>query len=232
MYWTEDDQADAHQTSDDIVDLLFSIDCRSIPVDHAFILATELTRALPWISEEPQIAIHAIHVAGSQNGWERPEHRADNALMVSRRTKLRIRAPSSRADELLQGLNGVRLDLQGHPLTVGEGKSKRLSAETTLFARYLAATSDADSVLDEDRFLESAARELAAMNIKIRKALCGKATPLAISNGLLMTRSLLLSGLSKDESLRLQRSGLGPHRLMGCGIFIPHKGIEPVKSEH
>ncbi|MBV5275414.1 MAG: type I-MYXAN CRISPR-associated protein Cas6/Cmx6, partial [Lamprocystis purpurea] len=47
-------------------------------------------------------------------------------------------------------------------------------------------------------------------------------------NGAITTRSLLLAGLKPDESLRLQQQGLGLHRLMGCGIFIPHKGIDAV----
>ncbi|NCA73146.1 MAG: type I-MYXAN CRISPR-associated protein Cas6/Cmx6, partial [Sphingobacteriia bacterium] len=36
--------------------------------------------------------------------------------------------------------------------------------------------------------------------------------------------------LTREESIRLQREGLGPHRGLGCGLFIPHKGIDPVKS--
>ena len=32
------------------------------------------------------------------------------------------------------------------------------------------------------------------------------------------------------EPVRLQQHGLGPHRAMGCGIFIPHKGIDAVKQ--
>jgi CRISPR/Cas system CSM-associated protein Csm4 (group 5 of RAMP superfamily) len=38
----------------------------------------------------------------------------------------------------------------------------------------------------------------------------------------------MLADLKPEESLRLQQQGLGPHRLMGCGIFIPHKGIDAV----
>jgi CRISPR/Cas system CSM-associated protein Csm4 (group 5 of RAMP superfamily) len=40
----------------------------------------------------------------------------------------------------------------------------------------------------------------------------------------------MLASLTPDESLRLQQHGLGPHRTMGCGIFIPHKGIDAVKK--
>jgi hypothetical protein len=40
----------------------------------------------------------------------------------------------------------------------------------------------------------------------------------------------MLADLSTDESIRLQQQGLGPRRLMGCGIFIPHKGIDAVSK--
>jgi hypothetical protein len=39
------------------------------------------------------------------------------------------------------------------------------------------------------------------------------------------TRSLMLADLTVEESVRLQQSGLGPLRQLGCGLFLPHKGI-------
>jgi hypothetical protein len=66
------------------------------------------------------------------------------------------------------------------------------------------------------------------MDIRVRKALCGKTTALAAPDGPIETRSLMLADLTPEESLRLQQQGLGPHRAMGCGLFIPHKGIAAV----
>jgi len=40
----------------------------------------------------------------------------------------------------------------------------------------------------------------------------------------------MLAELSLEESVRLQQRGLGSHRSMGCGIFLPHKGISAVKN--
>jgi len=68
------------------------------------------------------------------------------------------------------------------------------------------------------------------MNIRVRKAVCGRTNRLATPEGLISTRSLMLAGLTQDESIRLQQRGLGHHPLLGCGIFIPHKGIDSVKS--
>ncbi|MBK1723190.1 type I-MYXAN CRISPR-associated protein Cas6/Cmx6 [Thiocystis violacea] len=230
MFWYEDETTEDSNGAEEIVDILFSIECKRIPVDHAYLLSAAIQSAIPWIAREPLIGIHSIHVAGSQNGWERPEHGPDSLLMVSRRTKLCIRAPKARADELLAALPGVQLEVAGNGIALGSGKIKPLSTETTLFTRYLATGADSEPELTEAHFLELAARALTEMDIKIRKALCGKATRLQGPNGPIHTRSLMLSGLTKDESMRLQQLGLGPHRLMGCGIFIPHKGIDSVKK--
>lgn len=230
MFWHEDKNPDAVQIPDDIVDLLFAIDCKSIPVDHAHLLSTGLQTALPWLAQEPQIGLHTIHGAGSQNGWQRPAHGGDTELLLSRRTKLIIRAPKTRIADLLQQLPGVTLNLAGHLLTIGAGKIRSLTKEATLLARHVVTGDCTAENADEQEFLAAAARELATLGIPIRKALCGKATALATPSGVIQTRSLLLAALTAEESIQLQQHGLGTHRLLGCGIFIPHKGIESVKN--
>lgn len=226
MFWREDDSDKPFQVPDDVVDVRFDIDCRHLPVDHSYALYAALKDALPWLAGDPTIGVHSVHVAGSQNGWERPEHGSDQHLVVSRRTKLTVRVSKERVDSLMEQLSGTTLDISGCPMTIGQGKIRPLSKEATLFARYV-VTGPADS---EEQFLSWAADELGAIDIRLRKALCGKDTPLATPGGTIRTRSLMLADLSQEDSVRLQQIGLGPHREMGCGIFIPHKGIDSVKK--
>jgi hypothetical protein len=40
--------------------------------------------------------------------------------------------------------------------------------------------------------------------------------------------SLMLDGLSPAASLRVLESGLGRHRRLGCGVFVPHKSSAAV----
>ena len=42
------------------------------------------------------------------------------------------------------------------------------------------------------------------------------------------TFSMMLHALVPEQSLRLQQHGLGPHRLLGCGLFVPHKSAAAV----
>jgi CRISPR-associated protein Cas6 len=226
MFWQESDQDSQPRVPDNVVDVLFSLQCKSLPVDHAHALSQALLAAVPWLAEEPQAAVHTIHVAGSQNGWERPPHDSEQRLLPSRRTKLGVRIPRARMQALKRALEGRVLEVADETLSLGTGKERPLSAETTLFARYIVAQAGED----EDQFLRRIATELAPRGVKLRKALCGKTQPLATPEGPLYTRSLMLADLSLEESFELQQHGIGEHRTMGCGIFLPHKGIEAVGS--
>jgi hypothetical protein len=38
----------------------------------------------------------------------------------------------------------------------------------------------------------------------------------------------MIADLKTDESLALQQFGLGEGRKLGCGLFLPHRGIDAV----
>ena len=57
----------------DIVDVVFAISGRSLPVDHAYALSQAIATALPWFADEPGAGLHTIHGAASGSGWMRPE---------------------------------------------------------------------------------------------------------------------------------------------------------------
>ena len=72
MFWQEDEKPSEFQIRDDIVDLVFDIRCRELPVDHALDLAEALKAHLPELEHDGRLGVHSVHLAGSQNGWERP----------------------------------------------------------------------------------------------------------------------------------------------------------------
>lgn len=226
MFWQEEEDRDERRIIPDaVMDLCFQMNCRHLPVDHAYALSTALRQALPWLDGEPQAAIHLIYAAGSQNGWMRPRHSPDELLHLSHRAKLTLRLPRSRIADA-ERLTGTTLDIAGHPLTLGKAQPRLLSKLGTLFARHIVC----DPEQREEAFLQETARELAALGVHIRKALCGMDISLYTPDGPLFTRSLMLADLPFAESIRLQQQGIGQHRLMGCGIFIPHKDIDPVNK--
>ena len=56
----------------------------------------------------------------------------------------------------------------------------------------------------------------------------GRAQHLAAIAGPVHGYSLMLHGLKRAESVSIQETGLGLHRLLGCGNFIPHKSVAAV----
>lgn len=222
MYWEETKQQPASLVTDDILDVVFGITCRTLPVDHAYALSEALRERLPWLTEEPGAGMHPVHVAASGNGWMRPEG-ADDLLYLSRRTKLVLRVPKHRVPDA-EALVGQTLDVQGHALTVNNAATRPLSDQTTIFSRHLVI----DAGQDEEAFLEAAAQALRALDITPKKMLPGRGTAIRTPQRVLHTLSLMLADLEVEESVRLQQRGLGEHRHLGCGLFIPHKGIKEV----
>lgn len=229
MFWNEDKEEDkGYQVPDDVVDLSFAISCRSLPLDHAYALSTALQEALPWIADEEVAGIHLIHGAESGNGWYRPQDSSDAVIHLSRRTRMTLRVPKERI-EAARALEGMLLDIAGNPLEVGAAAVKQLSALSTLFARHVVMP---DAELSEAEFLQSVVDEMRALRIRVNKILCGRAHDLATPDGTVHTQSVMVADLEPEQAVALQQKGIGPGRKMGCGLFLPHKGIKPVKETH
>jgi CRISPR-associated protein Cas6 len=226
MYWSDDSaKKPEFVVPDDVVDLAFVIKCPTLPIDHAYALSTQLQQALPWLRDEALAGVHLIHGAASGNGWFRPDDTTQELLHLSRRTRMRLRLPQHRLDDA-RALTGKILDIDGHPLEFGKSEVHKLSALSTLFARYVIMQEGTD----ETHFLEGVRRALHDMGIECRKMLCGITHTHAFPEGPLHTRSLMVADLEPEQSVRLQQLGLGEGRKRGCGLFIPHKGIKPVKE--
>jgi len=73
-------------------------------------------------------------------------------------------------------------------------------------------------------FANDIIRELDELKIDSR-FICGRRQSVRTPDGLVSGFSLMLHGLPVEHSLLVQQLGLGKHRKMGCGIFIPHKSI-------
>ncbi len=227
MFWEQEkDENTPCVVPDDVVDLVYHISCKCLPLDHAYGFSTAVRAALPWIDDEAQAGIHLIHGAESGNGWMRPEDAGNALLHLSRRSRMTLRLPKHRIGDAQQ-LTGQTLDVDGYSLEVGPSKVKLFSTLATQFARYVAVP-EGIARDDEAAFMTAAAEQLRTLNIRVRKLLCGRAHTLQHPDGDLYTRSIMLADLDVEEAIVLQQHGIGAHRKMGCGLFIPHKGIKAV----
>ena len=223
MFWDETTPADELAQLRDVVDVAFRIDCPCLPLDHAHALSTALVAQLPWLETEPLAGVHLIHGAESGNGWMRPQDPEKDLLHLSRRARLRLRVPLERIDAAAS-LVGAELDIAGFAVAIGAMNVLPLEPMPVVFARYVVSDPDRD----EAAFLSRMAGELQDLGVPATKLLSGRSHVLRVPGGLLHTRSLMVAELQPESSLRLQRSGLGPDRALGCGLFIGHKDIAPV----
>ena len=223
MFWEDQkNQKEQYVVPDEIVDLSFKVQCKQLPLDHAYALSQSIQKKLPWIVDEPQAGIHLIHGAESGNGWIRPQE-PDALLSLSRRTRFMVRLPKNRLQDA-SDLAGRKLDVAGYTLILSEPHKKLLSPLTTIFARYIIT----DDVENEEGFLNQSAELLKKEGIQVMKMMSGRAHVLRMPEQNLHTRSLLIDGLKIEESIYLQQHGLGDGRKIGCGLFLPHKGVDAV----
>lgn len=227
MFWedTKDENA-PYVVPDDVVDMVYNIDCRCVPLDHAFSLSRAVRDALDWIEAEELAGIHLIHGAESGNGWMRPDDTSNELLHLSRRARMTLRVPRHRIDDA-RALTGKTLDIGGYGLDVGSAKVKLFSTLSTQFARYVVVPEGMDHD-DEDAFMAHGVEQLRALGIHVRKLLCGRTHRIRHPDGDLFTRSMMLADLEVEEAVTLQQRGIGSHKKIGCGLFIPHKGIKAV----
>jgi len=192
---------------------------KTLPVDYASPLAQVVTDLINWQSEPQVFGIHLAAAGEEGNGWYRDEN-PEQVIYLPRRTRIVIRVHQSDKKNVLNLVN-AELDIEGHSIKLEQGREQFLSPITTQYARHIASDEET-----EQAFLEHILDTLNTLNIRCKKMLCGKSRTIKTSHGIVRTRSLLLSDLSKEDALLLQKAGIGPHREIGCGFFLPHKSIQ------
>ena len=193
------------------VDMVFPMHGQTLPRDHAQALQQALCAQWAWLGTDLLAGIHSVKVVPG----------SDEQALLSQRARLLLRVSVRRVDELI-ALGGLDLVVEGHPLRLGVPHLRELQPYSTLYAYKVAADS-----ADEVTFMAAMGHELAELAIDGERV-CGKRQRLMVSGCAVDTFSLMLHALSPEQSLRLQQHGLGPHRLLGCGIFVPHKSAAAV----
>ncbi|MDO9251644.1 type I-MYXAN CRISPR-associated protein Cas6/Cmx6 [Hydrogenophaga sp.] len=194
-----------------LVDLVFPLNGHSLPRESAPALRAALQREMPWLDQEPLAGIHPLKLV--------PGNEAE--ALLSQRTRLLLRLPRERMVAAIE-LAGRSLQVGGQTATLGLPHPRELLPHHTLYAYAVAAEAD-----DEIAFVQAMNDELQTLQVR-SQLVCGKRQQRDWPGGAQTTFSLMLHGLSQADSLLLQEHGLGRHRLLGCGIFVPHKSAAAV----
>ena len=204
-----------------VVDMVFPLRGTALPRDHRWALVGALSTALPWMKDEPGVCVHDVNLVHGSGGTG--TGRADSALL-SARSRLVMRVPRERVPDLAC-LAGRALQVDEFPVQLGQAWARELLPHATLYAHFVASTQD-----DEAGFIRAMREELSALEARCH-LVCGKAQRVRAATGEIDGYSLMLHGLSRSASMRVLQQGLGPYRLMGCGVFVPHKSAAAVGAD-
>ncbi len=195
-----------------MVDVVFALADATLEDDHASALSVAVRRVLPWFDEEPEAGI--LPLSGLARG--------NKVCFVGRRSRLVLRLPLHRSASA-DFLAGARLDMDGVVLEVGVGSVRPLlPARGVVYSHFVNVGTD-----EEIDFLARCESLLAARGLT-PQLITGKPRELRTADAVVHGFSLMLHGLGNADSLAVQETGLGAHRSLGCGIFVPHKSVVAV----
>lgn len=193
------------------VDVAFPLAGHALPRDHRLALALAVSAVLPWLADDPQAAVHPVKLV----------HGSGEPALLSARSRLVLRVARERADDLHR-LAGSTLRVAGHEIRLGQPQSRELLPHTTLYAHFVDA-----GAADEAAFLDAVGAELQRLDVNCHRV-CGREQQWRGPQQVLHGFSLMLHGLRAAAALRVLEQGLGAHRLLGCGVFVPHKSAAAV----
>lgn len=195
------------------LDFAFDVAGSVIDRDYPAALYRALAARLPWLEEEPLAGVHPI----------RGLTPCPDGLLVGGRTRIVLRVPEHRAASCT-ALQGADIELPA-PLHIGRVSQRDLLPYPVLHARLVVTGAQ-----DEASFVTDVATELAALAIDC-DTIVGRRGELRLDAHLTAVGfSLMLHGLSPQDSLRAQEHGIGQQRKLGCGLFVPHKSVAAVGS--
>jgi CRISPR-associated protein Cas6 len=193
-----------------MLDVAFAISGETIDAAYAVSLYEALARQLQWLEQEPAAGVFSIRGL---------THSAD-ALLIGGRTRVVLRVPAGRVADC-QRLRGQCIDLP-QPLRIGAVTARELLPFPVLYARLVITGSEAEA-----DFLAEVQAELKAVDVD-SEVIVGRRGALQIGGRSEVGYSVMLHGLTPEESILMQERGLGRHRKLGCGLFVPHKSVAAV----
>ncbi len=199
------------------LDLLFPVVGRRLPTDHSYPLYSALTHLLPCL-HDGTVPFALAPIPGDYVG--------QGLLQLDpARSHLRMRVRAADIPRVLP-LAGKSLTVMGQRLRLGVPRIHMLRPSPDLFARLVTFK----NATQPEPFLAVARRELDRLNVGGDLSIPehGDKNPargphrrvMRIKEKRIVCFPFLIRGLAPDESLRLQETGLGGRRHMGCGLFI------------
>lgn len=190
----------------DRVDLEFNLVGTVVPRDHGYALFGAIASVLGDLHGVKWLAVHPL--SGTPT--------VDGKLALQRRSGgLQVRVEPAYIPRVL-ALAGKTLDIDGHRVQVGVSRIYALRPEPSLSARMVVIK----GFQEPEAFVGAVQRQLDILGVKAEIEL-GRRRVITIAGDKVVGFGVALHGLSDEDSLTVQRAGIGGRQRMGCGIFGP-----------
>ncbi len=191
-----------------MLDLEFPVSSQAaISSDHGYHLYAGLSKTLTAVHSENGIGIHPIR--GRQIG--------NRLMQLMPWSSLQIRTPQDRIGELVS-LAGQQFRIGDRTVRLGVPQVKALVPSTALRSRLVTIK----GYQDADTFAEAVRRQLDTLEISEQSIITvGKRRTIRIRQKEVVGFEVILEGLTANESIAVQETGVGGRRHMGCGVFVP-----------
>lgn len=214
-------------------DLFFKVSGDKIQTDHSFHLFSALSKLFPNIHNDLEIGISRI------DGKLLPNRMTE----ITDKSRLRLRLPVEVIPDLLVSIQNKDIEISGNKLSIGTlDKVSEIKYCRQLYSRIVTIRnkkSPQDFYLEAENILEKIGLKNIQLGLKLPD---GDSPVFRPSNDsaekTLRTRTVnikgyeavgygvVIGGLNKEQSIKLQEKGLGGRRHFGCGIFVPWKNYE------
>lgn len=197
----------------------FSLAGKQLPADHGYLVYSAISRSVSSLHGIDWLAIELISGFPSGRGL---------IALSERDAILRLRIPADHYRDVLP-LAGKRLDIGGHQIRLGLPVARPLEPAPSLYARVVTIK----KFTEADPFLEAVSRQLESLGVTGRPELPRdeqgryRRRIVTIHGKSVVGFSVAVHDLNEEDSLRLQSSGIGGRRAMGCGIFNPIATNQP-----
>ena len=192
------------------VELVYKVFGDLLPADHGYGLFGAITNKKPEIRKLKDYAILTIPGFGDKRG----------KIALTKESRCRVRATVSKIPLFCQ-LIGETLKIGTHSITLGTPEIYQLKPSSRLRARIVVIS----NYQEPESFLQAVQRQLEALEVKAvatvpldRNGNFARKT-IKVKTNTKVGFSVELNRLSDEDSVKVQRCGIGNKRHMGCGFF-------------
>jgi len=196
------------------VELNFPLLGAELPADHNYRLYAALNSEIPELHAEPDISILTSPGIRDHKG----------KISLTKQSSIRVRLPITKV-QLVYTIGGKHLKVGQSAVQIGIPTIEPLRSSEVLKARIVVIK----GFTEPEPFLEAARRQLQALGITAdlvipnnREGQPARKT-IRVKDKTIVGFSLIASGLSSEDSIKLQIKHLGGKKKMGSGYFVPTK---------